>query len=104
MQYIFYYKEKSRVEHISLIINDDNDEDNSRYIKIGSINNLIEYINYTCNSLIEVIFEQFSEETIEMILNSISINKDIIPTENENTFWITPKIKKVRRRVNDEMD
>ena len=100
IQYIFYYKEKGSIEHISYIKYDFNSEDDSgEYGKIGSIEKLIEFIKRNCSGNTSVVFENFTSDKILYILNSIADVIDAYPTSHDNCYDMFKKI--VKKRVNN---
>ena len=71
MEYTFYYKKKSGVEHISYV-SFENYEDGEKYRKIGSIDKLVEFIKRNCLTYLEVYFEGFESNAILYVLSNIS--------------------------------
>lgn len=97
MEFIFYYKEKGGVEHISYRCCDD-DSQAETYGKIGSTDKLIEFINRHCLKISEVFFVDFTEKNTLYILNNISDDIEIIypPIGYEGPFQMLKKLPKVR--------
>lgn len=97
MEYTFYYKKRSGVEHISYISFNDYDE-GEKYGKIGSINKLVDFIKRNCLTYSEVYFEGFESNVILYVLNNISdvIEVNYPPLGEEGPYQMYKRIPKVR--------
>ena len=106
-QLVFYNETKEEKERVHLIKTTDEDlylGKKGQDIFLGSINSMINYINYSVHSLTEVIFSNFNEEQISNILSSLYLDNDIQETIFSGTYLISkPNIKK-RVIKYDKMD
>ena len=95
MQYTFYYKVKSGVEHISYTSFDE-ETLKEGYGKIGNIQKLIDFIKRNCVGYMSASFNDFDNDKIAYILNSISEEVEYYPTINNNTFDLFKRQTKKR--------